>query len=586
MITVCSDAAMLNALSVFLRGGDPDGRLRALKSLARQGFVAAETFDWEQGVLDAWACPSQSAVENCIVRTPDGFACCVGPLWYRGRFGNPALRLLLDEIDDTVAIDEVALRGNFALFHRKGKHCVLMNDTLGFVRLYASADRAFYSTSWLAACAYAGQVELDEDAAAEYVLLGASHSDRTVAQGVSALPLAHAFDLTDRRAYPRFAASFWTEAQVPATFNEAADTIEERLRTIFRDIAAAFPGRVRTALSGGFDSRLILAALLACGERPELFVYGGQGSEDIPIARAVAGSAGLPINVIDKGALNAGLAAPDLERLVQNALFFDGLPNDGIDDPSADRQTRLASTAGGYLAPNGGGGEIFRNFFHLPDGAFHAVDIVRAFYRGFDSGVFRRRDGLARWHDRLAASIESTLGVDPSTSRRGLGREQVELIYPLFRCHHWMGVNNSAAVRHGQYVTPLVDLDTVRFACRLPPAWKNAGRLESRLVAALDRSVAGQPSTYGFRFAEGPDRNARFREWITCMRPVFARPFINAMRRRLRPTVMATDRMARCRSLLPGEWRMEPVLDLERLPDDYAFARALAIEVAWRELVT
>jgi len=31
---------------------------------------------------------------------------------------------------------------------------------------------------------------------------------------------------------------------------------------------------------------------------------------------------------------------------------------------------------------------------------------------------------------------------------------------------------------------------------------------------------------------------------------------------------------------------MDPVLDLECLPDDYAFARALAIEVVWRELVT
>ena len=577
--------AMLNALSVFLRGGDPDGRLRARKSFARQGFVAAEVFDWERGVLDAWGCPSQSAIGNCIVRTQDGFAACVGPLWYRGHFGDTALRLLLDEIDDTVKIDEGALRGNFALFLRKDKHCLLMNDALGFVRLYASADGSFYSTSWLAACAYAGHVDLDEDAAAEYVLLGASHSDRTVAQGITTLPLAHAFDLTQRRTHSRFSASFWTEAPVPATFNEAADAIEVLLRATFTDIAATFPNRVRVALSGGFDSRLILAALLACGEQPELFVYGGPESEDTPIARAVAARAGIPINVVDKGALNTRFAIPDLDRLVTNALFFDGLPNDGIDDPGADRKTRMASTAGGRLAPNGGGGEIFRNFFHLPDRTFHAIDIVRSFYRGFDSEVFRRRDGLARWQDRLAASIESMLGLEPSTVRRGLGREQVELIYPLFRCHHWMGVNNSAAVRHGHYVTPLVDRDTVRFACRLPLAWKNAGRLESRLIAALDRGIADELSTYGFGFTDGPNRNARFKEWTTCVRPVFARPFINATRRRLRPTTMATDRMAQCRALLPGEWRMDSVLDLKRLPDDYAFARALAIEIVWRELV-
>ena len=576
---------MLNALSVLLHGGNQDGYLRAAGSMERQGFYPASQFDWASGVLGTWGHPSQRGVENCEVRTSSGVACCVGPVWYRGHFGSAALDLMLVEMNAVGHIDEMALRGNFAMFLRTQDHCLLMNDVLGLVRLYASADGLFYSTSWLATCAYAGGVALDEFAAAEYVLLGASHSDRTVARGVTVLPMAHVFDMTRRQQRARLPTSIWDQAWVPASFDAVADQICSHLQTVCKEIATAFPGRTRAALSGGFDSRLIVAGLLACDSRPELFVYGKSTSDDVVIARTVAESAGLPINVIDKGELNRQAPLPDIERFVHSALFFDGLPNDGIYDVGADEQTRLEQSVGGCIALNGGGGEIFRNFFHLPDRSLHAVDIVRTFYRGFDPKVFRRPDGLASWQDHLVSSIGASLGLDSRAKRRTLRRGQVELVYPLFRCHHWMSVNNSAATRHGYYTTPLVDLTTVRLAWQLPMAWKNAGKLQSHLVASLHHEIANQSSAYGFRFSDGPDWRAHLGEWAHCARPVFGRPFINAARRRLQRLGVAPDMIAHCRTLLPGEWRLDPVLDLERLPDNLAFARALAVEIAWRELV-
>lgn len=577
---------MLNALSIVLAGGNPDGRQRAARAMERQGFLPASQFAWNNGTLDAWSCPSQHGVENSDVRTSTGVACGVGPLWYRGLFGSAALRRLLDDFDHDGGIDEMQLRGNFALFLRTASHCLLMNDVLGFVRVYVSADGLFYSTSWLAACAYVGSVEIDESAASEYVLLGASHSDRTVAQGITTLPLGHAVDLTRKRVLSRFFPNVWNDAEATDSLAAAVERICDHLRTVSSEIATAFPGRTHAALSGGFDSRLIIAGLLACGSRPQTFVYGEQGSADVRIARQVADGVGLPLSVVDKSVLNRKAPLPDVERLVCNGLFFDGLPNDGIYDSGADRDTRLAQNADGCIALNGGGGEIFRNFFHLPDRPLRAVDVVRTFYRGFDPRVFRRPDGLANWVERLASSIGSSLGLEGPAARRALERRQVELIYPLFRCHHWMGVNNSVSIRHGYYATPLMDLNTVRLAWQLPMAWKNAGKLESCLVAELHHRIADQPSAYGFRFSDGPDWRAYYKEWSTCARPVFARPYINAARRRLRKLGVAPGLIAHCRSLLPGEWRMDPVLDLKRLPDDHAFARALAVELAWRELLT
>jgi asparagine synthase (glutamine-hydrolysing) len=576
---------MLNALSVALSDANADGTLRAAKLMARQEFVDASRTDWPGGSLYTWSHPGQVAVENCEVKQGADTAACVGPLWYRGKFGRAALRLVLDDVRTSGLHDETALRGNFALFLRAGDRCLLFNDLLGLVRVYASADGLFYSTSWLATCAYTGRAKLHEAAAIEYVLLGASHSTQTVAQGVTSLPLAHGFDLVQRCPVPRLRDDAWLESRVPASFELAVDEIHAHLQVVFRETASAFPGRVRAALSGGFDSRLIVGGLLACKIVPELFVYGAPQSLDATVACAVADSEGIPLQVIDKQVLERELPAPNLERLVRNGLFFDGLPNDGIYDSGVDANTRMDQTTEGRLALNGGGGEIFRNYFHLPDRPFRAIDIVRSFYRGFSPGVFRRRDELSAYKGRLASSIERTLGGGNPANGRMLRRTQIELVYPLFRCHYWMAVNNSVAVRHGYYTTPLVDLKAIQLACRLPLAWKNAGRLESRLITRFHHGVADQSSEYDFRFSDGPNWRARFNEWTTCMRPVCARPLINATRRRLHKLAVAAEFMTRCRTLLPGDWQLDHVLDLAKLPDNTAFSRALAVEVAWRELL-
>ncbi len=576
---------MLNALSVALSDANAEGTLRAAKLMVRQEFVDASRTDWQGGSLSTWSHPGQAAIENCEVKQGADMAACVGPLWYRGKFGRAALRLVLDDVRTGGVVDEPALRGNFALFLRAGERCLLFNDLLGLVRIYASADGLFYSTSWLAACAYTGRAKLHEAAAIEYVLLGASHSTETVAQGVTSLPLAHGFDLVQRCAVPRLRDDAWLESRVPASFELAVDEIQAHLQVVFSETASAFPGQVRAALSGGFDSRLIVAGLLECNVVPELFVYGAPQSLDATVARAVADSEGIPLQVIDKQVLERELPAPNLERLVRNSLFFDGLPNDGIYDSGVDEKTREEQTAEGRLALNGGGGEIFRNYFHLLDRRFRAIDIVRTFYRGFSPGVFRRRDELSAYEGRLASSIERTLGGGNSANGRMLQRTQIELVYPLFRCHYWMAVNNSVAVRHGYYTTPLVDLKAIQLAGRLPLAWKNAGRLESQLITRFHPRIADQPSEYDFRFSDGPGWRARFNEWTTCMRPVFARPLINATRRRLHKLEVASEFMTRCRTLLPGDWLLDHVLDLSKLSDNTAFARALAVEVAWRELL-
>ncbi|CAM5365045.1 hypothetical protein RLIN73S_07102 [Rhodanobacter lindaniclasticus] len=524
-------------------------------------------------------------MEGVELHVPLGDAYCVGPLWYGGKSGEAALALLIEDSATGREMDEASLRGNFVLFLRTARQCLLLNDGLGFARIYASPDGLFHSTSWLATCAYAGRVALNEPAAIEYVLLGASHLSETVARGVTALPLGSGLDLTRNARYDRPRLWDGSVGDGVVTLDETVAKLAAHLATVFEETAAAFPARVRTALSGGFDSRLILAGLLKAGSRPELFVYGNPASGDVAIARSVASSVGIPLDVIDKGSLEAGMPPPTLERIVANALFFDGLPNDGVYDPGVDQLTRLDQNADGRLGLNGGGGEIFRNYFHLPDRRYSAMDIVRTFYRGFDRKALRQSVALSAYENRMAASIAYAIGVRDGDLARPVDRDRLELAYPLFRCHHWMAVNNSVALRYGYYATPLVDPKSVAMAWQVPLQWKDAGLLEGRLINALHAGVAGQMSEYGFRFSDGPTIKARVHAWMDRSRPVWARPLINTAGRHLRRHTIAPAWLAHCRALLPGEWCLDYLLDLQRLPGNQSVARALAVEIVWRKLL-
>src|SRR5699024_11685261 len=83
---------MLNALSVLLQGGSREGAQRAADSMRSQGFLGASPrFEWAGGLLETWVHPSQRNSGASDVRAGGGIACCVGPLWYRRRFGRDGL---------------------------------------------------------------------------------------------------------------------------------------------------------------------------------------------------------------------------------------------------------------------------------------------------------------------------------------------------------------------------------------------------------------------------------------------------------------------------------------------------------------
>lgn len=280
------------------------------------------------------------------------------------------------------------------------------------------------------------------------------------------------------------------------------------------------------ALSGGFDSRLLLAALDRAGHSPFLYVYGRAGDADVEVARKVAQRCDLEIECIDKSKLHTSSPPLDAQGLRKQLRFFDGLPTDGVFDRGVDRVTRLRQVAEGRLNLNGGGGEILRNFFYLPEGLFNARDIQGAFYSAWLDEVFRTKEDRHGFLDLVADDILRSLGREagtPEARNVRLARHEVELVYSTYRLRWWMGRNNSTAARYGAFATPLVTPALVSLAAGLPLEFKDYGRLEAAVIRSLSPRVAAGPSAYGFSFADGPSLRHRLRVQSTLRRPIWLR---------------------------------------------------------------
>lgn len=539
-------------------------------SLTNQGFPEGVRVPYHCGLIEWRPTPRNPESLNQLQQPegPESLIACVGTLFYKQRTGARALVDMWHDFRSPDRFDWTDLWGNYLVLVLKFGKVWMFGDPIGSVKLYHTTDKATWSTSFLACASNVRRHEVDRIGAIDYVVSGSNHGDRTPLEAIRIADSARSVELSTQTWHTLSSRASWTSGVRPRQFNDAVETAAALLTSRARTIAATFGNAIHCALSGGFDSRLILASLRAVGTNPHLHVYGQEGDEDVQIAKQVATQIGAPIQHIDKNAINRGLPPITKDALIEQLLFFDGMPTDGIFDRGADRITRIRQSDNNALALNGGGGEIFRNFFYLHDKPFSASDVYRAFYSAWHPDAVPLRIDRDEYRDYMTAAIEHSLsasGVMP--------RSTIELIYPLFRVRYWTARNTSQAARSGHFLTPLVDPELVRFTHELPLRWKDYGKFEAALIGQLDASLSKVPLTYGFRPNEGPSLSYRVKMWAQHRRPPMLRA--NSMRiRTFFKRTYSTDRYSsdnHCETAL-ADWT--DVLDTSYLFDSGQRTRA------------
>ena len=268
----------------------------------------------------------------------------------------------------------------------------------------------------------------------------------------------------------------------------------------FGAIARSFGDRVGCALSGGYDLRLILAFLRRHGLKPRVYVYGRAGEKDVLLASQIARREGFSLDVIDKD--DRPIIPPDqfAETARLNFLAADSYQYTGIFQNGAEIAESARRVCGNTIAFNGGGGEIFRNFFYLPDGKYTIRELLWSFYSQFDPAVCTPVFDSTRYYNALENKVMDLLASD----ERRLPRPTVEWLYHSFRCRAWDGKVDSVVARYGFTAMPYLERSITEHASALRLSWKNHGAYEAELIRRADRGLSAVPSNYGHDFSGPP----------------------------------------------------------------------------------
>jgi asparagine synthase (glutamine-hydrolysing) len=520
--------------------------------------------------LRLWRHGADDPMQWCQFENGD-FAACLGTLIYGGAAGAEALRRLMANWRGGPALPEGSA-GHFILILARGGLLWLLTDLACAATLYVTGDGTTWSSSFLLLADRLARATLNRWAVYEYVLTGAVTGDQTLVDEITRLPFG-ASVMVDARTTRLLRTATGLPATAGRSRTDLLDEAQDRLTLLVKNIIGAFGGRVRCALTGGYDSRLIYALLRHHGLVPDLFTYRENDAEMALVTR-LAAAEGVALEVIADETLSFPEADQFAAEADDNFHLSDGCFSVGIFNAHREHERRRHRSRHGCVFLHGGGGEVLRNFFMLPARPCTATEVARAGFAKFDAGICAGPFGLEAYIDHLAGKIAALAG-----SRR-FNRAVAEWLYATFRCRAWFGRENSLNCQHGESLVPFLFPEITQFAATIPVSYKASGTFEAELIARLWPPVAGLASQYGHGFHRPPPLWRRIKEHAKMLvRPAW-RPPLYALRQKYSvfpsAPLLGQDYVA---AVLPdGVVWMRPLFHRHRMTSPLQISRLLTAE--------
>lgn len=510
--------------------------------------------------LDAWSAgPTRIAKfarrhgsTAMIARSPEaGFAASAGLWWWAGvhgrkRIGEAAARLLAGG-------DLAPLDGMFALVAGgpDGQDLAIATDRLGTLHLYAAevGGVRVFATSALVLSALTG-ASLDDASAAELLGAGSVFEDRSLFRGVRKIPGGTRLRLRGRvlseDAWFQLGDLFYDRARGTGGVERLADALVAAVRTVLENDAASV-----LDLTGGYDSRAVLAAALRAGRPFTTVVNGPDDDPDAIAANRIAREFSLR-HVHQRPGVEL---PPRSFASVHDALGLTDGEFDALEYATV-AAIHARTSEGGEISVNGSSGETCRGYWWSDLPSPTSVG-------GFDARrVAARRFAYDGTVDRLLASelrggrsfAERFAGVVGRSVADLAGRPDAVLsdaVYLRLRMHRWGGRLASATTRLRPCAAPFQFAGTLAAALGSSVAERRGGRMAPRLIARLDPRLAALPLANGVPAEPLRVGNAH----------KFA-PLLGDVARRAKAKLFGGGRAVATESPVADVWRWEEAADL------------------------
>ena len=518
-----------------------------------------------------------SSTDNIFIDGNENFVASCGTIIYKQKLGKDALR----EIYYDFKINNqfyVQLLGNYILIIHTDGETFLLNDYSGLLRVYTNSYKSIFSSSFLSIYHATNDHDISSQELYEYIFHGSFHNNKTLFNSIRLIDSKTILKISSNNNIEELAKKdvLYQSNLTLKNFNHQLEFNASILQNYFLILKKVFGDNITSALSGGYDSRLMLAIMRNVGIKPKLYVYGKNTSSDVKVASDIAEGESFQLEVINKNSYPKLDINSYYDFIQKQFYMFDGLGNNGIFDNGSDLDTRIKRTKNNLLQLNGGGGEIYRNIWNLPNREFKISDFLKSYYDYADYSICSELFNKKIFFENFKIKVKEILNIDSDV----INRKQVEMLYPFLRLKYFMSINSSINNSISFSITPYSEPTISYPTFNIPYKFKNNGLFQSSLIRYFDDKLASYNSNYGFNFSDPLNIKNKTKILFQVNTPVLIRPIIRKFPMHSNialPYYLQNEYLKEIFNF--GKLFISDFVDISKIHDSDTLSRALTLEL-------
>ena len=340
----------------------------ALDLFAEMGFTSPTSFEIGEWVIYAY--PKMAANDTNIVSDNGCTLISAGTPIYKGLdFAGSLASLLRDFL--SVGIDHEQLIGQYTVLFCHGNTIEILCDPLGCKHVFTDANYSMLSSHMLPICRCVdGELHVNKSAIYEKFLTGIIMSPNTMFEEIIQIDKQIAERMTHIEQGIKFIPidSIYASRSGTKSFRKCLAEQADALRKYFELLSNAGRNGVDIGLSGGYDSRLVLACLKEYFKgKIHLHSHATENvhMKDLTIAKQMADYVGVPCHTVATKKLCHCEHVDEILR--KSVLCFDGRSSFSIGGCGEvyTASYRKESTESSSFTLTGIGGELYRNVYDI-----------------------------------------------------------------------------------------------------------------------------------------------------------------------------------------------------------------------------
>ena len=428
---------------------------------------------------------------------PGAWTCPVGTPFFEGttEVGLQALALNAEHTGLTCALK--GINGIFAIaIGARDGSLILITDRLGTLHVYRANIRGclVLCTSSLTLAALA-DADWDLEACREFLCTGTVFADRSLFVGITKLQPATVYRYNRGR---ETASRYWSVADAAqgmgatGSVGDLGDALQHALTRISGQYS-----RPVLDLTGGFDSRAILGAMMNTGGTFECVVNGAASDPDVLVSKRIASEFGL---LHRHQTVRTETAQEWWNRVKASAPLCDGEFNVLLYAGTFDAHSRLAADFD--ITVNGSNGEVCKGYwwellfpFTGRSGHFSSERIAAKRF-AVDSTMATTLN--MEFEDDLVHHFASII----DRANRGFedlpNTAKLDNVYLTLRMQRWQGRIASATSRLWPCASPFMWREPMEIALSTLPRLRLRNRMSRNLIEHLNPKLARTPLAQGY----------------------------------------------------------------------------------------